>query len=154
MITKLKRIFWRRMVTASMNKVRIYALRKLGCAVGESVYIGPGLTIAAGYMDMVDRLEIGNRVSFAPNVSLILGSHPNNSRLNKLFNKSWGKGHVIRIGDDSWLGANSVVLPDIKIGKCCVIGAGSVVTKDVPDYAVVGGVPAKILRMIDPNTID
>jgi len=146
-------MFWRKMVTASSNKMRVLALRKLGYKVGKDVYVGPNLTIAAGYMDLVDRVEIGDRVSFAPNVSLILGSHPNNSRLNKLFNKSWGEGHVINIGEDTWLGTNVVVMPGVQIGKCCVIGAGAVVTKDVPDYSVIGGVPAKIIKKIDPKEI-
>ena len=50
------------------------------------------------------------------------------------------------IGNDVWIGANSVVMPGIRIGNGVVVGAGAVVTRDVPDYAVVAGVPARILR--------
>jgi serine acetyltransferase len=50
------------------------------------------------------------------------------------------------IGNDVWVGAGAVILPGIKIGHGAIIGAGAVVTKDVPDYAIVTGVPAKILR--------
>jgi len=50
------------------------------------------------------------------------------------------------IGNDVWFGANSIVMPGIKIGNGAVIGAGSIVTKDVPDYAIVAGVPAKIMK--------
>jgi maltose O-acetyltransferase len=53
----------------------------------------------------------------------------------------------IHIGDDVWIGARVIILPGVNIGSHCIIGAGSVVTKDVPDYAIVGGVPAKIIRM-------
>jgi acetyltransferase-like isoleucine patch superfamily enzyme len=54
--------------------------------------------------------------------------------------------HSITLGDDVWMGANSVVLPGVTVGKGAVIAAGSVVSKDVPEYAVVGGVPAKLIR--------
>ena len=50
------------------------------------------------------------------------------------------------IGDDCWIGCRSILMPGVKLGKGVVVGAGAVVTKDVPDYAVVGGVPAKVLR--------
>lgn len=56
------------------------------------------------------------------------------------------RGKII-IQDDVWLGASSVVLDGVKIGKGCIIGAGSVVTKDLPDYAIAAGVPAKIIKM-------
>lgn len=58
------------------------------------------------------------------------------------------------IGNDVWLGANSLVLKGVKIGDGAVIGAGAVVTKDVPPYAIVGGNPAKVIKMrFDDETI-
>ena len=53
----------------------------------------------------------------------------------------------VEIGNDVWIGARVIILPGVKIGNGCVIGAGAVVTKDVPDYCVVGGNPAKILKV-------
>lgn len=50
------------------------------------------------------------------------------------------------IGNDVWIGMRSIIMPGVNIGNGVVIGAGAVVTKDIPDYAVVGGVPAKIIR--------
>ena len=50
------------------------------------------------------------------------------------------------IGDDVWIGTRAIIMPGVKIGKGVIVGAGAVVTKDIPDYAVVGGVPAKILK--------
>lgn len=53
----------------------------------------------------------------------------------------------ITIGNDVWIGMNSIILPGVKIGNGVTIAAGSVVNKDIPDYAVVGGVPAKIIKI-------
>ena len=60
-------------------------------------------------------------------------------------------GKRIVIGEDCWLGGNVIVLPGVTIGKGSTIGAGSVVTKDVPDYCVAAGNPARVLKKIDVN---
>jgi len=58
------------------------------------------------------------------------------------------------IENDVWIGANSVIMPGVKVGNGAIIGANAVVTKDVPDYAIVGGVPAKIIKYrFDEKTI-
>lgn len=82
-------------------------------------------------------IEIGNNVSISHSVKLITGSHQVQS---KYFPGKYGK---ITIKDYAWLGVNSVVLTDVTIGKGAVVAAGAVVTKDVPDYTIVGGIPAK-----------
>ena len=55
----------------------------------------------------------------------------------------------VNIGDDVWIGRRVMIMPGIKIGKGVIIGAGAVVTKSIPDYCIVGGVPAKVLRYRD-----
>ena len=57
----------------------------------------------------------------------------------------------IVVGDNCWFGANVSVMPGVKIGNGCVMGAGSVVTKDVPDNSLVTGVPGKVIKVIDQN---
>ena len=52
---------------------------------------------------------------------------------------------------NAWLSLNVTICPGVTVGKYAVVAAGAVVTKDVPDYAVVGGVPAKVIRYLDPN---
>ena len=54
----------------------------------------------------------------------------------------------VTIGDDVWIGANAVILPGVHIGRHCVVAAGAVVTKDVPDHSLVAGVPAKVIKQI------
>lgn len=58
------------------------------------------------------------------------------------------------IGNDVWIGMRVIIMPGVKIGNGVVIGAGAVVTKDVPDFAIVGGVPAKIIRYRNSNEKD
>jgi acetyltransferase-like isoleucine patch superfamily enzyme len=58
---------------------------------------------------------------------------------------------AVSIGDGSWLGHGSVVLPGVTIGQHVVIGANSVVTKDIPDFSVAVGVPAKVIRRFDES---
>ncbi len=57
----------------------------------------------------------------------------------------------VTIQKNTWIGMNVTICPGVTIGKYAVVGAGAVVTKDVPDYAVVAGVPAKVIRMLDPK---
>ncbi len=130
------------------RNIRVWALTKLGFEIGDDVYIGPNLTLTVGIADHSIRLYIGDRASLGPNVTLVLATHPNNSRLKDIIKQP---PRVISIGHDSWLGANCVILPNVKIGNYCIIGAGAVVTHDVDDFSVVGGVPAKIIRRIDSS---
>ena len=91
-------------------------------------------------------ITIGNAVKFGPNVSIYTATHPFNAKVRRTGLES---GEKISIGDDTWMGGNSTVLPGVTIGKRVIVGAGAVVTKDVPDDAVVAGNPAKIIRMTD-----
>lgn len=80
-------------------------------------------------------------------MTLVLATHPNYSKLKKVLDPFPPR--KLEIGDDSWLGAGVIIMPNVKIGKMCVIGAGSVVTRDVPDFSVVVGSPARIIRTIN-----
>lgn len=132
------------------HRGRAWALRCMGFSLGKDVYIGPELGLSTMNSESTCHLFIGDRVSIGPRVMLILASDPNNSRLIRIYTPIRG---TIRIEEDAWLGANVTILPNVTIGKCSVVAAGSVVTKDVAPFTVVAGVPAVKIRDINPGTI-
>ena len=91
-------------------------------------------------------VTIGARVGIGPGVKIITSVHAEAGRgVPVLFSPVEMAAVVIE--DDSDLGVNSVILPGVRVGRGAVVGAGAVVTEDVPAYAVVAGVPARVLRM-------
>lgn len=124
-----------------------------GVFVGDHACIGRHTYIHAG--SEVLCAEIGNFCSIATNVHIGMFEHPleNISTSSRLY-LNMLKNHAFYtdipkpaiIGNDVWIGSNAVVLGGVRVGNGAVIGAGSVVTKDVPPYAVVGGVPARIIK--------
>lgn len=131
--------------------VRSWALKKCGFQIGNDVYIGDNLTLTVGFADRSMKLILGDRVSIAPNCTLIIASHPNESRLKPILLPP--KRSII-IGNDTWLGANVIVLPGISIGECCIIGAGSVITHDIPSFSIAVGNPARILKEVDKSKLN
>ena len=126
-------------------QIRITLLKLIGYKIGKDVYIPPDFKIS----DLKNRREnvvLGDRVSIGPSVLFVTDSSPNNSKLIKIFPLISG---TIIIEDDAWLGANVIILPNVRIGKCSVIGTGSVVTKDIPPYSIAVGIPAKVIKTID-----
>jgi maltose O-acetyltransferase len=130
-----------------LNSIRVWGLRMCGFKVGQKVYIGSGLALTLPNSHSECDLVIGDRVAIAPRVTLILASDANWSRLNSIIPPVKGK---IVLNDDCWLGAGVIVLPDVSIGEMSVVGAGSVVTHDVPPYTMVAGIPAREIKKIGP----
>lgn len=91
-------------------------------------------------------LDIGNNVMVAAQVIIIAAEHIYDSTEVPMVNQG-AEGKGVKIEDDVWVGAGAKVLDGVTIGKGAVIGAGAVVTRSIPPYSVVAGVPAKILRM-------
>ena len=122
---------------------------------GSNVRLGPGamLNFNATFIDTCP-INIGARTLIGPGCSFYSGTHPLDPALrNGIAGPEFGKD--INIGEDCWLGGNVIVLPGVTIGRGCTIGAGSVVTKDIPDFHVAAGNPARVLKKIatemDPN---
>ena len=110
---------------------------------GDNVYANFNLTL----VDDTD-IYVGDKVMFAPNVTVATAGHPINPELRY---QAMQYNIPVHIGNNVWIGANSVVLPGVTIGDNSVIGAGSVVTKDIPPNVVAVGNPCRVLREISEH---
>jgi len=142
-----KKLFKTLAKNVPLCKLRILLLRMAGYSIGKNVYIGEDLIISDELKD-TNNIIIKNNVSISSRVTIVTSSGPNNPKSLKYFGMK--KGQVI-IEDGAWIGSNAVILPGVIVGRCSVIGAGAVVTKDVLPYTVVAGVPAKIIKRLDKH---
>lgn len=93
----------------------------------------------------VAKVKIGDNCQMAPNVAIYTAGHPVYPSTR---NSAYEYGKEITIGDNVWIGGNTVICPGVHIGDNVVIGAGSVVTKDIPDWCIAVGNPCRVQRMI------
>lgn len=107
-------------------------------SIGEHTMIGRGNVI-------IGPVHIGNRVMLAPNI-VISGLNHGYEDINISPSNQPVTTQIITIKDDVWIGANSVITAGVCIGKHAIVGAGSVVTKDIPDFCIAAGNPAKIIK--------
>lgn len=114
-------------------------------SIGEHSYVGADAIFQSAHGE----IEIGNHVMFGPGVHIHGGDHPMHvvGVYMDTVGKVGGGDGVVRICDDVWVGARSIILKKVTIGEGAVVAAGSVVTKDVPPYSVVAGVPARVIKM-------
>lgn len=127
-----------------LSDVRI--LTPFICDFGNRVKLGKGVFINhSAILSASGGIEFEDGVMVAPGVRIATINHDMNERHTTY---TYGK---VTVKKNAWLGMNVTVCPGVTIGRYAVVAAGAVVTKDVPDYAVVGGVPAKIIRMQDPE---
>lgn len=108
--------------------------------IGENFYSNHNLII----LD-VGRVKIGDNVQVAPNVSIYTAGHPVHPETR---NTGYEYGIDITIGDNVWIGGSVSILPGVTIGDNAVIGAGSVVTKDIPANVIAAGNPCRVIREI------
>ena len=147
--------------TARQRPLRRHLLETLLGAIGEDTEIRPPLyvdygthlTIGArcfanfGLVALdVAAISIGDDVQIGPNVQLLTPTHPVEPEPRR---QKWEGARPIVIGDNVWLGGGAIVLPGVTIGKNTVVGAGSVVTRDLPANAVAVGNPARVVRSLE-----
>lgn len=144
----------------SEGKKRAALLKELLAEVGENCYVEPplhanwgchthfGKNVYANFnLTLVDDTDIfvGDSVMFGPNVTVATAGHP----IDPALRLKVGQFNIpVHIGNNVWIGANSVILPGITISDNSVIGAGSIVTKDIPENVVAVGNPCRVLRPI------
>ena len=91
-------------------------------------------------------ITIGNNVLMGPEVVIYTQNHKYESKKETIISQGYQPFKPVTIGDDVWIGRRAMIMAGVSIGSGAVIAAGSVITKDIPEYAVVGGVPAKIIK--------
>ncbi|MDN6137732.1 sugar O-acetyltransferase [Corynebacterium sp.] len=111
---------------------------------GNRVFINFNATILAQAP-----ITLGDDVMIGPNCSLITVGHPVADH--QMRRGGWEQAKPISIGENTWLGANVTVLPGVSIGKQCVVGAGTLVTRDIPDNSLVLGSPGTVVRTLDDS---
>lgn len=114
---------------------------------GANTTFGKGVFINSGcrFQDQ-GGLTVGDFTLIGHNVVIATVNHstkPSENRMNVYA--------PVRLGNHVWIGSNAVILPGVTVGDWAVVAAGAVVTRDVPAYAVVGGVPAKVIKYVDPD---
>ena len=119
-------------------------------AVGD-VVIGNHTRIGI-HNTIIGPVTIGNHVNLAQGITVTALNHNFIDTTLRIDEQGISTNPVV-IGDDVWIGANAVILPGVTIGRHVVVAAGAVVTKDVPDNCVVGGVPAKVLKDLHLQTV-
>ena len=111
--------------------------------VGERCYIGKGV-----FFDLPDKIIIESDCAISAGVKFVTHEDCGNRIMSKWYPRQRGK---IVVGYGSWIGVNAVMLNGVVLGKCCVVAAGSVVTNSFPDYSVIAGSPAKVVKTLHPQ---
>lgn len=116
------------------------------CDYGRNIEVGNNFFANFNFTVLdTGKVTIGENVQIAPNVSIYTAGHPIHPASR---NSGYEYGIPVTIGDNVWIGGNSVILPGVTIGSNVVIGAGSVVTKDIPDWCIAAGNPCRVIRPI------
>lgn len=113
-------------------------------ASGKEIEIGTNSGIGINCR-IAGPLYIGSDVMMAPNVTIVTQNHKI-SDLTVPMRLQTAPKEKVTINDDVWIGANVIILPGVTVGKGSVLAAGAIVTKDVPEYAIVGGNPARVIK--------
>lgn len=119
------------------------------CDYGKNIFIGDNFYANFDCILLdCNKIVIGDNVFLGPKVSVLTATHPLDASV-RLSYLEYAK--KVSIGDNTWIGGNTVINPGVNIGKNVVIGSGSVVTKDIVDNALAYGNPCKVIRIIDES---
>ena len=108
--------------------------------IGRGSYIGMN-SVLNGF---AERLIIGSNVSIAQNVNIMVDSGPNASpAMQRVFPIEKGP---VTIGNDCWIGASAIIMPNVSLGEFCIVAANSYVNTSFPEFSIIGGIPARHIR--------
>lgn len=132
--------------TGIKHKENIYFEPPFHCEYGNHIEVGENFYANVNCIMLdVGKITIGDNVLFGPNVSIYTAGHPIHPESR---NSGYEYGIPVTIGRNVWIGGSCVILPGVSIGNNVVIGAGSVVTKDIPDNVCAAGNPCRVIREI------
>lgn len=137
--------------TYSVNQKNIKRLSRIGynvqLACNKNIYIGSNTYVNGGYLvaSKNAKIVIGDNCLISYNVHMRTDMHNYENKEILIQNQGHQEKDIV-IGDDVWIGYGAQVMAGVKIGNGAVIAAGSIVTKDVPEYAVVAGIPSRIIK--------
>lgn len=132
--------------TGIKHKENIYFQPPFHCEYGNHIEVGENFYANVNCIMLdVGKITIGDNVLFGPNVSIYTAGHPIHPESR---NSGYEYGIPVTIGSNVWIGGSCVILPGVSIGNNVVIGAGSVVTKDIPDNVCAAGNPCRVIREI------
>lgn len=132
-------------------RIRKMYFDRLGVKMGDGTFANLGMKIIVSDNYRYS-IEIGANVSIGPNLTLITEAAAGNGKeINTIayVQEKLTKEDRIIIEDEVWIGANVVILPGVKVGKCSIIGAGAIVNKDIEPYSIYAGIPAKKIRDLE-----
>jgi len=147
----------------SFNRIKIFILRLCGISITYPVFIDWGfrfihpknITIGKncsfGHYNKIwafNKVIIGDYVHTAIGLTIVSGSHDPSSYV-----PFTDDSQTVLIEGENWIGANVTIISGVKVGRGAIIAAGAVVTKDVPPYTIVGGVPAKVIKKRIPSDV-
>lgn len=140
-------------------KFRRFLCRIIFSSMGENtkvhsrVHFGKGLDIHLGEESSLNRgmwigndTVIGDNVMFGPEVIILSGSHNFDDVSIPMTGQGASERRAVVIGNDVWIGTRTIILPGVVVGNHAVVGAGSIVTKNVPDWSICAGNPARVIR--------
>lgn len=134
--------------TRIAGRVKIFGSEEFQLEIGSNSYVGMNCFIEGFNAKVI----IGDYVSFAPNVKLVSGSGPQASlSLQNIFPVIKG---FVTIGNHCWIGGFATIMPNVILGNYCVVAANSFVDQSFPDYSIIGGTPAKLIRTLTEEEIN
>lgn len=141
-LAKRARGFWTSKIVSAMGTdVNIERNAHFGPQLEIGDHSGIGINC-----EVYGPVKIGRDVMMGPEVVVYTSGHKHDRVDIPMREQGSDEVRPVVIGDDVWIGRRAIIMPGVKIGNGCIIGAGAVVTKDIPDYSIAGGVPAKVIK--------
>jgi len=140
---RLRNALAQRLISNFGRSVRVNPKANFGS--GHRIEVGNNCNLSTGLMVIGD-LKLGNDVMMGPEVVFISYNHEVSDLTVPMRAQGATESKPVQVGDDVWIGMRAMIMPGVTIGSHAIVAAGSIVTKDVPEWGIVGGNPAKLIK--------